>query len=103
MGSSQSDRDADGTQVAGLPISDCCQLAVDTPAISHGQVDVRPAGAQLMLSCFVLTIRAVLCRHHLLQPDREAKTTSQPRSYNLMARVWGVMEYNSMYFGFASL
>src|SRR5258707_3785056 len=74
-------------------------------AISHRQWMFGPPGVQLMLSCFVLTIPLFFAGIIFSSLIREAKINiSTAFSYNLMGALFGgVMEYNSMYFGFASL
>jgi SAM-dependent methyltransferase len=73
-------------------------------AISHGQM-FGPPVVQLMLSCFVLTIPLFFAGIIFSSLIGEAKINiSTAFSYNLMGALFGgVMEYNSMYFGFAFL
>ncbi len=74
-------------------------------AISHGQWMFGPPVMQLMLSCFVLTIPLFFAGIIFSSLIGEAKINiSTAFSYNLMGALFGgVMEYNSMYFGFAFL
>ena len=74
-------------------------------AISHGQWMFGPPAVQLMLSCFVLTIPLFFAGIIFSSLIGEAKINiSTAFSYNLMGALFGgVMEYNSMYFGFAFL
>jgi spermidine synthase len=74
-------------------------------AISHGQWTFGPPVVQLMLSCFVLTIPLFFAGIIFSSLIGEAKINiSTAFSYNLMGALFGgVMEYNSMYFGFAFL
>jgi spermidine synthase len=74
-------------------------------AISHGQWMFGPPVVQLMLSCFVLTIPLFFAGIIFSSLIGEAKINiSTAFSYNLMGALFGgVMEYNSMYFGFAFL
>ena len=74
-------------------------------AISHGQWMFGPPVVQLMLSCFVLTIPLFFAGIVFSSLIGEAKINiSTAFSYNLMGALFGgVMEYNSMYFGFAFL
>jgi len=74
-------------------------------AISHGQWMFGPPVLQLMLSCFVLTIPLFFAGIIFSSLIGEAKINiSTAFSYNLMGALFGgVMEYNSMYFGFAFL
>jgi spermidine synthase len=74
-------------------------------AISHGQWTFGPPVVQLMLSCFVLTIPLFFAGIIFSSLIGEAKTNiSTAFAYNLMGALFGgVMEYNSMYFGFAFL
>ena len=74
-------------------------------AISHGQWMFGPPVVQLMLSCFVLTIPLFFAGIIFSSVIGEAKINiSTAFSYNLMGALFGgVMEYNSMYFGFAFL
>jgi spermidine synthase len=74
-------------------------------AISHGQWMFGPPVVQLMLSCFVLTIPLFFAGIIFSSLIGEAKINiSTAFAYNLMGALFGgVMEYNSMYFGFAFL
>jgi spermidine synthase len=74
-------------------------------AISHGQWMFGPPVLQLMLSCFVLTIPLFFAGIIFSSLIGEAKINiSTAFAYNLMGALFGgVMEYNSMYFGFAFL
>lgn len=74
-------------------------------AISHGQWMFGPPVVQLMLSCFVLTIPLFFAGIIFSSLIGEARINiSTAFSYNLMGALFGgVMEYNSMYFGFAFL
>jgi spermidine synthase len=74
-------------------------------AISHGQWTFGPPVVQLMLSCFVLTIPLFFAGIIFSSLIGEAKINiSTAFAYNLMGALFGgVMEYNSMYFGFAFL
>ena len=74
-------------------------------ATSHGQWMFGPPVVQLMLSCFVLTIPLFFAGIIFSSLIGEAKINiSTAFSYNLMGALFGgVMEYNSMYFGFAFL
>jgi len=74
-------------------------------ATSHGQWTFGPPPMQLALSCFVLTIPlffAGIIFSSLIGERRINISTAF--AYNLMGALFGgVMEYNSMYFGFAFL
>jgi hypothetical protein len=74
-------------------------------AISHGQWMFGPPLMQLALSCFVLTIPLFFAGIIFSSLIAEAKINiSTAFAYNLMGALFGgVMEYNSMYFGFAFL
>ena len=74
-------------------------------ATSHGQWMFGPPVVQLLLSCFVLTIPLFFAGIIFSSLIGEAKINiSTAFSYNLMGALFGgVMEYNSMYFGFAFL
>jgi len=74
-------------------------------AISHGQWMFGPPVVQLLLSCFVLTIPLFFAGIIFSSLIGEARINiSTAFSYNLMGALFGgVMEYNSMYFGFAFL
>ena len=74
-------------------------------AISHGQWMFGPPVVQLLLSCFVLTIPLFFAGIIFSSLIGKAKINiSTAFSYNLMGALFGgVMEYNSMYFGFAFL
>jgi hypothetical protein len=74
-------------------------------ASSHGQWAFGPPIVQLAVSCFVLTIPlffAGIIFSSLIGDTRINISTAF--AYNLMGALFGgVMEYNSMYFGFAFL
>jgi len=74
-------------------------------AVSHGQWAFGPPWMQLALSCVVLTIPlffAGIIFSSLIGEGRINISTAF--AYNLMGALFGgVMEYNSMYFGFAFL
>ena len=74
-------------------------------AISQGQWMFGPPLMQLALSCFVLTIPLFFAGIIFSSLIAEAKINiSTAFAYNLMGALFGgVMEYNSMYFGFAFL
>ena len=104
----QPDRDADGAQSEpGRPISDCLSVSwSDTVlATSHGQWKFGSPVVQLALSCLVLTIPLFFAGIIFSSLIGEARINiSTAFAYNLMGALFGgVMEYNSMYFGFAFL
>jgi hypothetical protein len=74
-------------------------------ATSHGEWTFGPPWMQLVLSCLVLTIPlffAGIIFSSLIGENRINISTAF--AYNLMGALFGgVMEYNSMYFGFAFL
>jgi SAM-dependent methyltransferase len=74
-------------------------------ATSHGQWAFGPPLMQLALSCFVLTIPLFFAGIIFSSLIDEAEINiSTAFAYNLMGALFGgVMEYNSMYFGFAFL
>jgi SAM-dependent methyltransferase len=74
-------------------------------ATSHGQWMVGPPLVQLALSCLVLTIPLFFAGIIFSSLIGEARINiSTAFAYNLMGALFGgVMEYNSMYFGFAFL
>ncbi len=74
-------------------------------ATSHGQWVFGPPLVQLAVSCFVLTIPLFFAGIIFSSLIGEAKINiSTAFAYNLMGALFGgVMEYNSMYFGFAFL
>jgi hypothetical protein len=74
-------------------------------ATSHGQWMVGPPLVQLALSCVVLTIPLFFAGIIFSSLISEARINiSTAFAYNLMGALFGgVMEYNSMYFGFAFL
>jgi SAM-dependent methyltransferase len=74
-------------------------------ATSHGQWAFGPPPMQLALSCFVLTIPLFFAGVIFSSLIGEASINiSTAFAYNLMGALFGgVMEYNSMYFGFAFL
>jgi SAM-dependent methyltransferase len=74
-------------------------------ATSHSDWAFGPPVMQLMLSCFVLTIPLFFAGIIFSSLIGEAKINiSTAFAYNLMGALFGgVMEYNSMYFGFAFL
>ena len=74
-------------------------------AISHGQWMFGPPLMQLALSCVVLTIPLFFAGIIFSSLISEARINiSTAFAYNLMGALFGgVMEYNSMYFGFAFL
>ena len=71
----QSDRDADGTQAgwACLSRTVCQPAGWIRPGDQPRPVDVRPAGGATHAELFRADDSAVLCRHHLLQPDRRGQ------------------------------
>ena len=91
-----------GRAYFGLFISLLVGYAV---ASSHGQWAFGPPIVQLAVSCFVLTIPlffAGIIFSSLIGDTRINISTAF--AYNLMGALFGgVMEYNSMYFGFAFL
>ena len=91
-----------GRAYFGLFISLLVGYAV---ANSHGQWAFGPPIVQLAVSCFVLTIPlffAGIIFSSLIGDTRINISTAF--AYNLMGALFGgVMEYNSMYFGFAFL
>jgi SAM-dependent methyltransferase len=74
-------------------------------AVSHGQWTFGPPLMQLALSCVVLTIPLFFAGIIFSSLIGEARINiSTAFAYNLMGALFGgVMEYNSMYFGFAFL
>jgi SAM-dependent methyltransferase len=74
-------------------------------AVSHGQWTFGPPLVQLALSCVVLTIPLFFAGIIFSSLISEARiNVSTAFAYNLMGALFGgVMEYNSMYFGFAFL
>jgi len=74
-------------------------------ATSHGQWISGPPMVQLALSCLVLTIPLFFAGIIFSSLIGEARINiSTAFAYNLMGALFGgVMEYNSMYFGFAFL
>jgi SAM-dependent methyltransferase len=74
-------------------------------AISHGQWVFGPPPMQLALSCLLLTIPLFFAGIIFSSLIGNAKINiSTAFAYNLMGALFGgVMEYNSMYFGFAFL
>lgn len=74
-------------------------------ATGHGQWTFGPPLVQLALSCFVLTIPLFFAGIIFSSLIGEARTDiSTAFAYNLMGALFGgVMEYNSMYFGFGFL
>jgi SAM-dependent methyltransferase len=74
-------------------------------ATSHGQWTFGPPVVQLAMSCFVLTIPLFFAGIIFSSLIGEARINiSTAFAYNLMGALFGgVMEYNSMYFGFAFL
>ena len=74
-------------------------------ATSHGQWMFGPPWMQLALSCIVLTIPLFFAGIIFSSLIGEARINiSTAFAYNLMGALFGgVMEYNSMYFGFAFL
>src|SRR5246127_4473302 len=74
-------------------------------ATSHGQWMVGPPLVHLAVSCFVLTIPLFFAGIIFSSLIGEARINiSTAFAYNLMGALFGgVMEYNSMYFGFAFL
>jgi SAM-dependent methyltransferase len=74
-------------------------------AVSHGQWMFGPPWMQLGLSCVVLTIPLFFAGIIFSSLIGEASINiSTAFAYNLMGALFGgVMEYNSMYFGFAFL
>jgi SAM-dependent methyltransferase len=74
-------------------------------ATSHGQWMAGPPLVQLAVSCFVLTIPLFFAGIIFSSLIGEARINiSTAFAYNLMGALFGgVMEYNSMYFGFAFL
>jgi spermidine synthase len=74
-------------------------------AVSHGQWMFGPPLVQLTLSCVVLTIPLFFAGIIFSSLIGEARISiSTAFAYNLMGALFGgVMEYNSMYFGFAFL
>ncbi len=104
----QPDRDADGTEAGGAGLS----RIVRQPLVGYGACDQpRPVGVriaplvQLALSCLVLTIPLFFAGIIFSSLIGEARINiSTAFAYNLMGALFGgVMEYNSMYFGFAFL
>jgi len=74
-------------------------------ATRHGQWEFGPPLVQLALSCLVLTIPLFFAGIIFSSLISEARINiSTAFAYNLMGALFGgVMEYNSMYFGFAFL
>jgi hypothetical protein len=74
-------------------------------ATSHGQWTFGPPLMQLALSCLVLTVPLFFAGIIFSSLIGEARINiSTAFAYNLMGALFGgVMEYNSMYFGFAFL
>jgi len=74
-------------------------------ATSHGQWTFGPPLMQLALSCLVLTVPLFFAGIVFSSLISEAEINiSTAFAYNLMGALFGgVMEYNSMYFGFAFL
>ena len=74
-------------------------------AISHGQWVFGSPAMQLAASCFVLTIPLFFAGIIFSSLIGESEINiSTAFAYNLMGALFGgVMEYNSMYFGFAFL
>jgi hypothetical protein len=74
-------------------------------ATSHGQWVFGPPLVQLAMSCFVLTIPLFFAGIIFSSLIGEVRINiSTAFAYNLMGALFGgVMEYNSMYFGFAFL
>lgn len=74
-------------------------------AVSHSDWAFGPPVMQLALSCFVLTIPLFFAGIIFSSLIGEARINiSTAFAYNLMGALFGgVMEYNSMYFGFAFL
>jgi spermidine synthase len=74
-------------------------------ATSHGQWAFGPPIVQLAVSCFVLTIPLFFAGIIFSSLIGDTRTNiSTAFAYNLMGALFGgVMEYNSMYFGFAFL
>lgn len=74
-------------------------------AVSHGQWVFGPPVVQLAMSCFVLTVPLFFAGIIFSSLIGEARINiSTAFAYNLMGALFGgVMEYNSMYFGFAFL
>jgi SAM-dependent methyltransferase len=74
-------------------------------ATSHGQWVFGPPVVQLAISCFVLTVPLFFAGIIFSSLIGEARINiSTAFAYNLMGALFGgVMEYNSMYFGFAFL
>ena len=74
-------------------------------AISHGQFAFGTPAMQLAASCFVLTIPLFFAGIIFSSLIGESEINiSTAFAYNLMGALFGgVMEYNSMYFGFAFL
>ena len=95
-------RSLTGPAYIGLFVSLLVGYAIAT---SHGQWMVGPPLVQLALSCLVLTIPLFFAGIIFSSLIGEARTNiSTAFAYNLMGALFGgVMEYNSMYFGFAFL
>jgi hypothetical protein len=74
-------------------------------ATRHGEWTFGPPMVQLTMSCFVLTIPLFFAGIVFSSLIGEARINiSTAFAYNLMGALFGgVMEYNSMYFGFAFL
>ena len=75
------------------------------PCVSHGDWAFGPPWMQLASSCFVLTVPLFFAGIIFSSLIGEARINiSTAFAYNLMGALFGgVMEYNSMYFGFAFL
>jgi len=95
-------RNLTGAAYVGLLVSLLVGYAL---AVSHSQWAFGPPVVQLAMSCFVLTIPlffAGIIFSSLIGEGRINISTAF--AYNLMGALFGgVMEYNSMYFGFAFL
>ena len=95
-------RNLTGAAYVGLFVSLLVGYAL---AVSHGQWAFGPPVVQLAMSCFVLTVPlffAGIIFSSLIGEGRINISTAF--AYNLMGALFGgVMEYNSMYFGFAFL
>ena len=91
-----------GPAYVGLFVSLLIGYAIAT---SHGQWTFGPPLVQLALSCLVLTIPLFFAGIVFSSLIGEARINiSTAFAYNLMGALFGgVMEYNSMYFGFAFL
>ena len=95
-------RNLTGAAYVGLFVSLLVGYAL---AVSHSQWAFGPPVVQLAMSCFVLTVPlffAGIIFSSLIGEGRINISTAF--AYNLMGALFGgVMEYNSMYFGFAFL